>query len=304
MLRLKRETARRGFTLIELLVVISIIALLMSILMPALGRARKSAQRIVCGTNLKQIAVAGLMFADDNDGMLVQKRDDSGPTNVDTDSTWDWCFAQSWGIKETDTNVKWLICPADKKPRGSTQDFLDGDHFSKFFTDYLHQHPGTVVGKRSYSINKVLYNGYYWKTPEIIDHGPMNGNATGLPQKLTRVKSPSKRLYLFDNKVSGLETWHKYMFGRFTFAGLGNLQHAEPFASFFIPRAAGLVYGGAHQIPVEDGAMHDRGGNFAFIDGHVGWYRTKVGAEIYVDRELFEGISYPDSWLPEGSYRK
>jgi prepilin-type N-terminal cleavage/methylation domain-containing protein len=57
---------RKGFTLIELLVVISIIAVLMCILMPALNRARMLAIQLVCGTNLKGIASAMMVYARDN----------------------------------------------------------------------------------------------------------------------------------------------------------------------------------------------------------------------------------------------
>jgi len=55
-----------GFTLIELLVVISIIALLMGILMPALGRARDQARTIGCRSNLKQYGIGLRMYLDDN----------------------------------------------------------------------------------------------------------------------------------------------------------------------------------------------------------------------------------------------
>lgn len=54
-----------GFTLIELLVVISIIALLMAIMMPALSKVRNSAQITVCGSNLKQIATGLNLYASD-----------------------------------------------------------------------------------------------------------------------------------------------------------------------------------------------------------------------------------------------
>ena len=65
---------RRGFTLVELLVVIAIIALLMAILMPALNRARELGRRSVCMGNLKQLALAWVMYADGNGGNLVNGR--------------------------------------------------------------------------------------------------------------------------------------------------------------------------------------------------------------------------------------
>jgi prepilin-type N-terminal cleavage/methylation domain-containing protein/prepilin-type processing-associated H-X9-DG protein len=61
---------KRAFTLVELLVVIGIIALLISILMPALGQARRKAQAVMCMSNIKQIYTAMQMFAQDNKGQL------------------------------------------------------------------------------------------------------------------------------------------------------------------------------------------------------------------------------------------
>jgi len=71
----KKESAMskiksKGFTLVELLVVISIIALLVSILMPALGRAREAGQRAWCLSNTRSLTIGWMIYGDDNDGLL------------------------------------------------------------------------------------------------------------------------------------------------------------------------------------------------------------------------------------------
>jgi prepilin-type N-terminal cleavage/methylation domain-containing protein len=91
---------RRGFTLVELLVVIGIIALLISILMPAMRKARQAAYEVSCASNLRQVMMGVHMFANEHKGHLPGGHYDRA--NPDPEKR-DWIFgAEPWGTLNPD----------------------------------------------------------------------------------------------------------------------------------------------------------------------------------------------------------
>ncbi len=71
----KTESRRAAFTLIELLVVIAIIAILAGMLLPVLGRAKEAGRKTKCSSNLHNMGLAMIMYADDNNGFIPRGND-------------------------------------------------------------------------------------------------------------------------------------------------------------------------------------------------------------------------------------
>ena len=104
----------RGFTLIELLVVIAVIAVLMAVLLPVLGRVRKQAKSVVCQSNLRQWGIAFSAYVGDHDGRMP------GGTGWRTRTTYwpPWFFPlQTYTTHYEDI----LLCPTATTPRYSSR---------------------------------------------------------------------------------------------------------------------------------------------------------------------------------------
>ena len=84
---------RQRFTLIELLVVVSIIAILAAMLLPAMARARETARRATCGTNMRSLLGAVTLYMDDHDGH------NPGPSGAHPGNVYAWAHEYAWFVQ-------------------------------------------------------------------------------------------------------------------------------------------------------------------------------------------------------------
>jgi prepilin-type N-terminal cleavage/methylation domain-containing protein len=105
---------RRAFTLIELLVVIAVIAVLAGLLLPALARSKESGRQTACASNLRQLTLALLLYADDHDALLPVRRQ-----------------VNHWPARLLPhyQNLALLLCPSERFAAGAAPgDPKDPDH--------------------------------------------------------------------------------------------------------------------------------------------------------------------------------
>jgi len=175
----RRSGWNRAFTLIELLVVIAIIAILASMLLPALSKAKEAGRRIACANSIRQLGMAASMYADDNDGRF--------PVRVLGTLPGAWPTT----LHEYYKNPRILVCPSD------------GPNPARAITD--EKTWPYDAAPRSFIING--WNDYWQANGTNVSVGNING-ILGMAMPESAIKEPSETI-LFGEKQT--ESAHYFM---------------------------------------------------------------------------------------------
>ena len=208
--------ARRpgGFTLVELLVVIGIIALLISILLPALGRARKAAKTVQCLSNLRQIGTTFVMYTNDAKGVVLQ------PVTYDanfTPTTVYWFQQLSFymnrrtsragSLDDAEISKALKGCPEWAGIDNNGDGLPDSDKIGYGMSRRLR----TPESRTRYH---VLYNPAIPVTTPGGINGPVGSDMSAVPGgtvykppvwKVTNLKKPSERILFGDSQIAFLD---------------------------------------------------------------------------------------------------
>jgi prepilin-type N-terminal cleavage/methylation domain-containing protein len=225
--------SRKGFTLIELLVVVAIIAVLISLLLPSLSRARESAKNVACQSNQKQIGMAMLMYANDFNDYLPAAQ--SPGYHV----IWDGAIEPYLRAGKPMTGHRGVLaCPADITPdksvaKGSTRIYEKRSYARIAYAYYA---DGSMVG------NPPIYANWIEKYFTITKL--TNGDGAWKLALISDMQDTQNVRYVDNTMPAG---WGSY---------------------FYWEEIAYQIHQG-YKLPL--GEFHNHGQNYVMADGHVVW---------------------------------
>jgi len=254
------KTRQRGFTLIELLVVIAIIAILAAILFPVFARAREKARQASCLSNIKQLALGMLMYADD--------WDETFPCQGPNPNFWGipfWYNAWAPPVFPYVKTRQLFHCPSD--PNGALA-------FSYYAAAACAFNEDSVVLGGTGTENEGV-NGECWSGPTT------QGSIAEPAETIMLVCGPSSPKLLADvnwysytiDTFIGETDWGPIDFNAFAYGGK-LMTCWMAFLCYAGGDTTGDFWAGP-RIDVNQWSVHNGGTNYAFVDGHAKWLRIE-----------------------------
>jgi prepilin-type N-terminal cleavage/methylation domain-containing protein len=233
---------RRGFTLIELLVVIAIIAILASMLLPALTKARLKTQGIQCMSNGRQLSLGWMMYAhDSNDRLVLASDDGTGRANP--------LNQYAWTSQHLDYN------PANTANWDINADIVKGPLYPYYKSAAIYKCPADhsfimVNGVPKPRVRTISMNFYL---------GGFAGSDSGIPQagryrlffKLGEIPPTASKTFLFLDEREDVINWGNYLTDMdgapdSTKPGSANFTFDQDLPGFYHHRACGLSFCDGH----------------------------------------------------------
>jgi prepilin-type N-terminal cleavage/methylation domain-containing protein/prepilin-type processing-associated H-X9-DG protein len=292
-----------AFTLIELLVVIAIIALLIGILLPSLSSARKTAQRVVCQSNMRQLELAHQLYIEDYKGGFIDAALPHGSLAGDIRTTW-LITLQNYGAapeslySPVDRSI-WRSVEDGGSAEGaslvqlrswfeSNEDLLTDDNFSN------DPEQPEIVRLTSYGLNGFTAQ----SVSPFLNPDPVTGRRLDQGNaytKITRIPRTSQTIHLV------MMTPIARRFGEPVdsepeFAKSDHVHPDEWDFSFVSPNASAIYASSQMWLNAHGGdpTSNDAKSNVAFFDGSV---RTLAFQEMYAETKynLFHPEALPPS---------
>lgn len=257
-----QRAASRAFTLIELLVVVAVIAVLIGIMLPALGKARQSARTLVCLSNIRQIEVAHTLYADTYKGNFVDAGlAHGGPPNLESiKGSWINTLKPFYGGT---VNVR---SPVDKSQYWPiSQGGTDPGYTLEEFTSFLNTGkslPLTQLGRwTSYGLNDWLTTSV---RPGLDPREPFNN--------LSKIDAPSATVHFLQMAQTQTSS-AKY-------AKSDHVHSAE--WSDGPPNSAPTIANSQMDLAAHGGKTNTWNGlaNYGYLDGHAATQRFR---DVYTD---------------------
>ncbi len=252
---------KRGFTLVELLVVIGIIALLISILLPALNKARQAALRVQCAANLRQIHMAFRFYANDNRNFLPPVNSVNSYNAEGTPKVYGMYNAlgkylgrPQWGGLDTP------ISNVDDPYHIKYDSYWGSQKGSKFTGTVFYCPSSPVVSPQPW------YGVSYGESLYLTNPGGRGTDAGNqanprpwtFPRRLSAIRNPTTAVHLADSNH----------------ADLGDIRWISKKSPVWNPATIRT-----------DLDRHSKGCNVLFVDGHVSWF---LGETIMNDISLVD----------------